>query len=157
MIAAALEIAERIRAAIAEISVPGTDVPVTVSIGVAGFPGHASTLDRLERLADAALYVAKRQGRNRVELAELTQPVSADGEAYVPAAHPEPSANDSGPVPVPRGGRTLPAEQLGPAPTPGSAWPTGPGRSAARAWSAGRSHRPSRPCRAARRSSAPPS
>ena len=46
-------------------------VPVTVSVGVAGFPGHASTLGRLERLADAALYVAKRQGRNRVELASV--------------------------------------------------------------------------------------
>jgi diguanylate cyclase (GGDEF)-like protein len=67
---AALEIAERVRAAIAEISLPGTDVSVTASMGVAGFPGHASTLDRLERLADAALYLAKRQGRNRVELAE---------------------------------------------------------------------------------------
>jgi hypothetical protein len=44
-------------------------VSVTASIGVAGFPGHASTLDRLERLADAALYLAKRQGRNRVEQA----------------------------------------------------------------------------------------
>jgi diguanylate cyclase (GGDEF)-like protein len=68
---AALEIAERIRAAIAEITLPGTDVPVTVSVGVAGFPDHASTLGRLERLADAALYVAKRQGRNRVELASV--------------------------------------------------------------------------------------
>jgi hypothetical protein len=70
-IAASLEIAERVRAAIAEITLPGTDVPVTVSVGVAGFPDHANTLERLERLADAALYVAKRQGRNRVELASV--------------------------------------------------------------------------------------
>jgi diguanylate cyclase (GGDEF)-like protein len=69
-IGAALEIAERVRAAIAEISLPGSDVSVTASIGVSGFPDHASTLDRLERLADAALYLAKRLGRNRVELAE---------------------------------------------------------------------------------------
>ncbi len=67
---AATEIAERIRAAIAEISLPGTDVSVTASIGVGSFPHHGSTLERLERLADAALYLAKRQGRNRVELAE---------------------------------------------------------------------------------------
>jgi diguanylate cyclase (GGDEF)-like protein len=66
----ALEIAERVRAAIAEIALPGTDVSVTASIGVSGFPAHASTLERLERLADAALYVAKRQGRNRIEVAE---------------------------------------------------------------------------------------
>ena len=37
-VAIALDIAERIRAAIAEISLPGTDAPVTVSIGVASFP-----------------------------------------------------------------------------------------------------------------------
>jgi diguanylate cyclase (GGDEF)-like protein len=67
---AGMEIAERIRAAIAEISLPGSDVSVTASIGVGGFPDHASTFDRLERLADAALYLAKRHGRNRVELAE---------------------------------------------------------------------------------------
>ena len=85
-IATALEIAERIRAAIAEISLPGTDAPVTVSIGVAGFPSHASTLDRLERLADAALYVAKRQGRNRVEVAEpAAADVAADSAADVRA------------------------------------------------------------------------
>jgi diguanylate cyclase (GGDEF)-like protein len=77
---AAAEIAERVRAAIAEISLPGADVSVTASIGVAGFPGHASTLDRLERLADAALYLAKRKGRNRVELAEPAPPGPAPPE-----------------------------------------------------------------------------
>jgi diguanylate cyclase (GGDEF)-like protein len=77
-ILAGLEIAERIRTAIAEISLPGTDVSVTASLGVVGFPDHATTLDRLERLADAALYIAKREGRNRVELAD---PASADPPA----------------------------------------------------------------------------
>ena len=108
-VAAALEIAERVRAAIADISLPGSDASVTASLGVAGYPGHASTLDRLERLADAALYVAKRQGRNRVELAE---PGSADAVPDQPA----PPANDSGPVPVPvpRDARALPADELSP-------------------------------------------
>ena len=97
-IAVALEIAERIRAAIAEISLPGADVSVTASIGVAGFTDHGSTSDQLERLADAALYVAKRQGCNRVELAE---PAAAD-------AGPDqtgPPANGS--VPVPSDARAL--------------------------------------------------
>jgi diguanylate cyclase (GGDEF)-like protein len=77
-IPAALEIAERIRTAITEISLPGTDVSVAASLGVVGFPDHATTLDRLERLADAALYIAKRQGRNRVELAD---PAATDSPA----------------------------------------------------------------------------
>jgi diguanylate cyclase (GGDEF)-like protein len=89
-IAAALEIAERVRVTIAEVSLPGTDVPVTVSVGVAGYPDHASALERLERLADAALYVAKRQGRNRVELA------SADAEPDLPGPGlPEATVNGS--------------------------------------------------------------
>ncbi len=92
-IAVAVEIAERLCAAIAEISLPGSSASVTASIGVAGFPDHASTLDRLERLADAALYVAKRQGRNRVELAE---PAASDAAAEVPA----PRANGSAPAPA---------------------------------------------------------
>jgi hypothetical protein len=64
-------------------------VSVTISIGVSGFPDHASTLDRLERLADAALYLAKRLGRNRVELAE---PMAI----AAPAGLPEPEASGSG-------------------------------------------------------------
>ena len=78
---AALEIAERVRAAVAEISLAGADVSVTASIGVVGFPDHATSLDRLEWLADAALYLAKRQGRNRVELADPAAADSPDGLA----------------------------------------------------------------------------
>jgi diguanylate cyclase (GGDEF)-like protein len=71
----AVQVAERVRTAVAEISLPGTDVTVTLSIGIAVYPDHATTPDRLERLADSALYVAKRDGRNRAEVAE---PTSAD-------------------------------------------------------------------------------
>ena len=104
---AALEIAERVRAAIAEISLPGTDVSVTASIGVAGFPGQASTLDRLERLADAALYLAKRQGRNRVELAEPPpadpdQPPPANAGPETPAPETPAPGTPAGPVPSAR-------------------------------------------------------
>jgi diguanylate cyclase (GGDEF)-like protein len=87
----ALEIAERVRVAVAEISLPGSDVSVTASVGVAVFPDHASTPDRLERLADAALYLAKRQGRNRVELADPS-PVPA---VSVPAVS---TANGAAPL-----------------------------------------------------------
>jgi diguanylate cyclase (GGDEF)-like protein len=66
----ALEIAERLRASVAE--APLVDVPrvaVTVSIGVAAFrPGDRGT-DLLAR-ADTAAYAAKRSGRDRVVLAE---------------------------------------------------------------------------------------
>ena len=89
----ALRIAERVRAAIAEMSLPGTDVTVTVSVGVAGYPEHASTPDRLARLADAALYLAKRQGRNRVELAEPVgrRPPRAAAQPGAPAPRPDPA------------------------------------------------------------------
>ena len=41
-------------------------IPVTVSIGVAHFPRDAAAPDELVALADAALYQAKSQGRDRV-------------------------------------------------------------------------------------------
>jgi diguanylate cyclase (GGDEF)-like protein len=43
--------------------------PVTVSIGVAGFPLHGETRDALLAAVDAALYKAKEQGRNNVVVA----------------------------------------------------------------------------------------
>ncbi len=43
---------------------------VTASFGVASFPQHGTTMAQLLRAADAALYAAKRQGRDRVEFAQ---------------------------------------------------------------------------------------
>ncbi|MDQ6778533.1 MAG: diguanylate cyclase [Actinomycetota bacterium] len=61
--------AEKIRAAIAEIVVAGVERDITASVGVATIPQHAGTSDQLVRNADRALYVAKTNGRNRVEIA----------------------------------------------------------------------------------------
>jgi diguanylate cyclase (GGDEF)-like protein len=61
--------AETLRAAVSRINLPNLELRLTVSIGLAIYPDHAASAERLERSADAALYVAKRSGRNRVEVA----------------------------------------------------------------------------------------
>lgn len=63
-------IAERMRAAVSELSLQhdGTRVPLTISVGVAVRGPGESVLATLGR-ADQALYRAKDRGRNRVELA----------------------------------------------------------------------------------------
>jgi len=43
---------------------------VTASVGVAAFPGHGKTVAELLNAADGAMYTAKRQGRDRVAVAE---------------------------------------------------------------------------------------
>jgi diguanylate cyclase (GGDEF)-like protein len=58
------DVAERARAALAGAR-PG-DLPVTISIGVAAARGEEVTYESLFRAADAALYEAKRGGRDRV-------------------------------------------------------------------------------------------
>jgi diguanylate cyclase (GGDEF)-like protein len=86
----ALQTAEKIRIAIATIGLPD-GVNVTASLGVAVYPEHATNTDKLEKLADAALYVAKRSGRNRTELA-IPGTVSTQ---------PAPLQSDSAPIPSP--------------------------------------------------------
>ena len=69
-----VEIAEQIRAVIAAEPVVAGDLllaPITASLGCATISEYAEDLDALLKLADEALYRAKRRGRNRVE----TQPV----------------------------------------------------------------------------------
>jgi diguanylate cyclase (GGDEF)-like protein len=48
---------------------------VTVSIGVAELPQHGASGKELLEAADAALYQAKREGRDRVAVAETPVPV----------------------------------------------------------------------------------
>jgi diguanylate cyclase (GGDEF)-like protein len=80
----AVELAERVRSRLELEEIPfvegdgGADaggtpwLSVTASIGVASMPGSADDLETLIAAADAALYAAKRAGKNRVEAAPVT-------------------------------------------------------------------------------------
>jgi diguanylate cyclase (GGDEF)-like protein len=69
----AVAVIERIRAKLemTHLTFRGCTVAVTASFGLAGFEANQSPsgFSKLQRLADAALYSAKRGGRNRVEIA----------------------------------------------------------------------------------------
>ena len=68
-------VAERLRQSINDIEFAGplSGLKVTVSVGVAAIPNaKVSTISDLIRLADDALYAAKRNGRNRVESSTQT-------------------------------------------------------------------------------------
>lgn len=63
----------------------GADVPISVSIGVAQWTRETGVFpDRLIAAADHALYVAKKEGRNRHAVYELSPPLAPDTVADLP-------------------------------------------------------------------------
>jgi diguanylate cyclase (GGDEF)-like protein len=79
-IAGAMEVAERIRKAVEAADFP--ERKITVSIGVAAYPKHATDQTGVMKAADVALYHAKRGGRNQVAQA----PPRAAGKEALPTA-----------------------------------------------------------------------
>jgi len=67
-----LVLADRLRRTVADNPVicNGKAISVTLSLGVAVWDGHSS-LQELVEMADAAMYRAKREGRNRAAMAEI--------------------------------------------------------------------------------------
>ena len=82
-----LEVAERLRAQVEArpFRAEGAERWLTLSCGVAAFPDPVPIADNLVKMADAALYQAKREGRNRVVAArrpgvpEGVRPVAPPG------------------------------------------------------------------------------
>lgn len=77
----AIHVAEVMRRAMEDLKIPneGSSVSpyVTLSLGIATLrPEASSTPEDLIALADAALYTAKQEGRNRVEMYGVTPPVA---------------------------------------------------------------------------------
>lgn len=107
-LATAASAAESVRAAVAStpFNLEGTgaqcsELPITVSIGVASFDAgqHAATgmtAEQLTQLADHAVYAAKKNGRNRVEIAAVESVVppadrASPTSAMTPVANHKPA------------------------------------------------------------------
>ena len=86
----ALSAGERLRAAIVAAR---PDLGVTASIGVAVFPVDAGDGESLVKTADAALYVSKRNGRNRTTVAETSAAavIATPDQAPAPPDIPQPA------------------------------------------------------------------
>jgi diguanylate cyclase (GGDEF)-like protein len=64
-LAGAIQVADRIREKTAQVEFSGIG-SVTASIGLSNYPMNALTKEDLIRVADQALYIAKKGGRDRV-------------------------------------------------------------------------------------------
>jgi diguanylate cyclase (GGDEF)-like protein len=80
----AMEVAERIRHRVETAQFPGRQI--TMSIGVAEFPKDASEVSQIVVVADEALYVAKREGRNQVVQAKRQRKQKLPASESAPAA-----------------------------------------------------------------------
>ncbi len=107
------EIAEEIRAAVAEIDVAFAGATetlgMTVSVGIASYPEHADTAEGLLGAADAAVYDAKLGGRNRIRIA------LAAGVRDALARSPEPAATPLAEAPAPEAAAPASRSQAAPA------------------------------------------
>jgi diguanylate cyclase (GGDEF)-like protein len=89
----AATVAERLRMSIADrcskLADPEMKRDVTVSIGIASY-GHDSTeADKLVKIADSRMYMAKARGKNQVYTGDVQLEVA--GDEIIPAAEPEPN------------------------------------------------------------------
>ena len=86
-------VAEKLQRAFREMGVLEADRPITASFGVAGGLGAQQELVNLVPAADAALYRAKENGRDRIErasqMAASADPAEAQREALAVAAMPD--------------------------------------------------------------------
>lgn len=102
----AIEVAERIRARVA--GEPFPERPMTVSLGVAVYPGDGDSPEAVVAVADSGLYAAKHAGRNRV--VKVGAPVEVKrrtkaSDAVLPVAKPRARASvqtDAGSAPKSR-------------------------------------------------------
>ncbi len=81
---ALIERAEQIREGVKQLRLEHEQRPlgdITLSIGVALFPDHGRTLEELFQAADAALYQAKRAGRDRVAVADPLRLITVPGRS----------------------------------------------------------------------------
>jgi diguanylate cyclase (GGDEF)-like protein len=81
-LAAGMEVAERLRAAVEQAAPAG--IPITISLGVSAAHGQHVDYDQLFKAADTALYAAKRAGRNRA-MAAAQAPTADAGTPDAPA------------------------------------------------------------------------
>ena len=77
----AAEVAERIRARVADLTVGAPAEYPTISIGLATLPGDSASSDDLLAKADGAMYAAKERGRNQVVQAGTVKRSDALGRA----------------------------------------------------------------------------
>jgi diguanylate cyclase (GGDEF)-like protein len=68
----AMRVAQALQAAMTELRAPTPEIRrVTASIGVAVFPDHGTEIDEVVAAADRAMYQAKREGRDRISIAQM--------------------------------------------------------------------------------------
>ena len=116
---------ERIRATVEGHPFPipgGTSIRCTVSVGVAGYPDHASTFSTLLEQADAAMYLAKRT-RNAVARPDPTAAPMAQGHAPKELAQPAVAVTAHVPAPAAPVAQRVPAPPTVRAPRPPAASP----------------------------------